>query len=47
MALFRFMRCGPGGTHGFDPVPETLDDDLSAFTPWRFWRVSRAEKNQE
>ena len=45
MALFRFMRCGPGGTHGFDPVPEKLDDDLSALTPWRFWRVSRAPKD--
>lgn len=44
MALFRFMRCGPGGTHGFDPVPETLGPDLSAWKPWRLWRVSTAKR---
>ena len=44
MALFRFMRCGPGGTHGFDPVPETLGPELSAWTPWRLWRVSTAKR---
>ena len=24
MGLFRVLRCGPGGTHGIDRVPETL-----------------------
>ncbi|MEX0956061.1 MAG: membrane protein insertion efficiency factor YidD [Rhizobiaceae bacterium] len=40
MGLFRFMRCGPGGTHGIDPVPEALEPDLRWYTPWRFWRIS-------
>lgn len=40
MALFRVARCGPGGTHGFDPVPERLAADLTGWAPWRFWRVS-------
>jgi conserved hypothetical protein YidD len=44
LALFRFLRCGPGGTHGFDPVPEKLDPDQSAFAPWRLWRVSKGER---
>ncbi len=38
MALFRFMRCGPGGTHGFDPVPEHLTDRQAWFMPWRYFR---------
>ncbi|PRD42279.1 membrane protein insertion efficiency factor YidD [Phyllobacterium phragmitis] len=41
MGLFRVMRCGPGGTHGLDPVPETLDQDLAWYLPWRYWRISR------
>ncbi len=44
MTLFRVVRCGPGGTHGFDPVPETLEDRFSPWAPWRLWRISRAEK---
>ena len=28
-ALFRVLRCGPGGTHGIDNVPEALDAALS------------------
>ncbi|HEV7306512.1 membrane protein insertion efficiency factor YidD [Ensifer sp.] len=38
MTLFRVARCGPGGTHGFDPVPERLDDSLAWYAPWRYWR---------
>ena len=44
MTLFRFARCGPGGTWGFDPVPDCLDAGLHWYTPWRYWRVSKAER---
>jgi putative membrane protein insertion efficiency factor len=44
MALFRFVRCGPGGTWGFDPVPSSLDPDIRWYTPWRYWRISKAER---
>ena len=44
MTLFRVMRCGPGGTHGFDPVPEALENRLRWWAPWRLWRVSKAER---
>lgn len=46
MTLFRFMRCGPGGTWGFDPVPPALEPDIRWYAPWRYWRISRAEKAQ-
>jgi len=46
MALFRFMRCGPGGTWGVDPVPSSLDPAIHWYTPWRYWRVSGAERAQ-
>jgi uncharacterized protein len=45
MSLFRVMRCGPGGTHGIDLVPDRLDDDLVWWTPWRFWRVGSKKEN--
>ncbi|WP_183797845.1 membrane protein insertion efficiency factor YidD [Mycoplana azooxidifex] len=38
MTLFRVSRCGPGGTSGFDPVPERLAAGV-AWAPWRLWRV--------
>lgn len=38
MALARFVRCGPFGTHGFDPVPEILPDDARWYRPWRYGR---------
>ncbi len=41
MGLFRVMRCGPGGTHGIDNVPETLDACKTWWAPWRFRRVGR------
>jgi uncharacterized protein len=41
LTLFRVMRCGPGGTWGVDPVPETLSPPLRWYAPWRFWRVGR------
>ena len=44
MALFRFMRCGPGGTHGIDNVPAVLDPQYRWFLPWRYWAVSKAQR---
>jgi putative membrane protein insertion efficiency factor len=39
MALFRVTRCGPGGTHGIDRVPEVLAPRFR--WPWRYWAVGR------
>ena len=44
MALFRFMRCGPCGTHGIDNVPPVLEPRYKWFLPWRYWAVSKAER---
>ena len=44
MSLFRFVRCGPGGTWGIDPVPDALDTNLKWYLPWRYWRVSKATR---
>ncbi|MDK1492153.1 membrane protein insertion efficiency factor YidD [Sinorhizobium sp. 7-81] len=38
MTFFRVARCGPGGTHGFDPVPETLMSRQIWYAPWRYWQ---------
>lgn len=38
MALARFWRCRPFGTHGFDPVPEILPIDARWYRPWRYGR---------
>ncbi|MGB6118294.1 MAG: membrane protein insertion efficiency factor YidD [Mesorhizobium sp.] len=42
MGLFRFMRCGPWGTHGIDNVPETLRPRFVWYLPWRYWSLSKA-----
>ncbi|QQM29574.1 membrane protein insertion efficiency factor YidD [Martelella lutilitoris] len=47
LTLFRVGRCGPGGTHGFDPVPETLDPDWRWYTPWRFFSAGRRSHTSE
>jgi len=39
MALFRFARCGPGGTSGLDPVIETLPERNKWYLVWRYWRL--------
>lgn len=39
MTLFRLLRCGPGGTHGFHPVPRQLPAYYSPFMPWRYWHL--------
>lgn len=38
LAAGRVLRCRPGGTHGFDPAPETA----SAAPWWRVWAFRRA-----
>lgn len=41
LGLFRVARCGPGGTHGIDNVPEKLGAGFRWYVPWRYWRVGR------
>jgi len=41
LALFRLIRCGPFGTHGFDPVPEKLPAYLCWYLPWAYWPIGK------
>jgi putative membrane protein insertion efficiency factor len=45
LTFFRVSRCGPFGTHGIDPVPETLPEDVNWYRPWRFWRLGKHDRN--
>jgi len=38
IALARFVRCGPFGTSGYDPVCERLPDRARWYMPWRYGR---------
>lgn len=40
MAVARFWRCRPFGSHGLDPVPEALPVGGAWFRPWRYGRWS-------
>lgn len=37
LTVSRIVRCGPGGTHGVDPVPD-IRDVHHALAPWRYGR---------
>lgn len=37
LMISRIVRCGPGGTHGVDPVPD-IRDQHHTFAPWRYGR---------
>ena len=45
MALARFSRCRPGGSHGWDPAPTLTSTGARWFAPWRYgvWGVGRSE----
>ena len=40
LMISRLARCGPGGTHGVDPVPD-IRVEHHALAPWRYgrWRT--------
>lgn len=46
LTLFRLIRCGPFGTHGFDPAPRRLPSSYAPFAPWRLWRAQTAKTAQ-
>lgn len=37
LTVSRVARCGPGGTHGLDPVPD-IREAHHPFAPWRYGR---------
>jgi uncharacterized protein len=43
LALFRVIRCGPGGTSGIDNVPENVGGARSLL-PWNLLGFGRASK---
>lgn len=38
MGLARIWRCRPGGSHGYDPLPEQLSEEGRWYLPWRYGR---------
>ena len=36
MGLARVVRCRPGGTHGYDPVPVVVPARAHWFAPWTY-----------
>jgi putative membrane protein insertion efficiency factor len=41
LAVSRFWRCRPGGTHGFDPAPDIRSEHHPLLAAWRYgrWRA--------
>ena len=38
MSLGRLWRCRPGGSHGYEPVPDMLPETGRWYAPWRYGR---------
>lgn len=40
IGVARIWRCRPGGSHGYDPIPESVKVDARWYLPWRYgsWR---------
>jgi putative membrane protein insertion efficiency factor len=36
LALGRFVRCHPWGTHGYDPAPDLRQAGIPPWAPWRY-----------
>jgi putative membrane protein insertion efficiency factor len=45
LSLFRVIRCGPGGTHGIDVVPDDLGARASPWRPWGLWAFGRKPRH--
>lgn len=41
LSLFRVIRCGPGGTHGIDNVPQDVPSGITHWLPWGYWRLGK------
>jgi putative membrane protein insertion efficiency factor len=46
MGLARIVRCRPGGTHGYDPVPAALPARAHWYLPWRYGTWSGTAETQ-
>jgi uncharacterized protein len=46
LAVFRVMRCGPGGTSGIDNVPHQLGRGAMSIMPWSLWRHGRGKPHR-
>ncbi len=50
LTLSRVWRCGPGGSHGFDPAPDLTDVSYPLWKAWSYgvWRKkSLAQKDEK
>ncbi len=47
LTLSRLLRCRPGGSHGFDPVPDLQETYYPFWLSWRYgiWRKPKQDKN--
>jgi len=45
MGLMRILSCGPGGAHGYDPVPKDVPGAARWYLPWRYGRRTGTGKH--